>query len=63
MIPTPIAALAEKASEYRFFEELGGRSDEAMRRASRDMLRRDAAKLGFAPAEIDAAVDAALAGR
>lgn len=63
MIPTSAAALAEKAAEYRFFEELGGRSDEAMRSASRDMLRRDAAKLGFAPTEIEAAIDAALAGR
>jgi hypothetical protein len=53
--------LSAKASEYAFFESLGGRSDEAMRRASRDMLRRDARKLGFDPAEIEAAVDAAIA--
>lgn len=54
------ALLAEKASEYAFFESLGGHSAAAMRRASRDMLKRDAAKLGFAKNEIELAIDAAL---
>lgn len=52
--------LTAKANQYAFFESLGGHSDEAMRRASSDMLRRDAKKLGFAPTEIEAAVEAAI---
>lgn len=52
--------LATMATTYRQFEAMTG-FGEAGRRASRDMLRRDAVKLGFAPAEIDAAVDAAIA--
>ena len=54
------ALLAEKANEYAFFESLGGLSDAAMRRASRDMLKRDATKLGFPKSEIEPAIDAAL---
>jgi len=52
--------LAAKANEYAFFESLGGCSDDAMRRASRDMLRRDASKMGIPAGEIEAAVDAAI---
>lgn len=55
-----VVLLTAKANEYAFFESLGGRSDEAMRRASRDMLRRDASKLGIPASEIEAAVEAAI---
>lgn len=55
-----VILLTAKANEYAFFESLGGHSDEAMRRASRDMLRRDASKIGVPAGEIEAAVDAAI---
>jgi len=55
-----VVLLTAKANEYAFFESLGGRSEEAMRRASRDMLRRDASKIGIPAGEIEAAVEAAI---
>lgn len=58
---SPATQLATMAGTYLQFEQLtGGPSSGARRAATRDMLRRDARKLGIAPDEIEAAIEAAL---
>lgn len=55
--PTQLARLA---GLYREFEAVGGGPSAIKADVSRNALRRDAKKLGYADSEIDAAVDAAL---
>lgn len=58
--PTPAAELAEHAAEFLSFEQAYGGSQEAARLTTRHTLRDVAEELGFAPTEIEAAVEAAI---
>lgn len=61
ILPTPAVQLAEHAAEFLSFEQAYGGSQEAARLTTRHTLRDVAEVLGFAPTEIEAAVDAAIA--
>lgn len=56
-----VAQLAEHAAEFLSFEAAYGGSSEAARLTTRHTLADVAADLGFAPDEIGAAIDAAIA--
>jgi len=59
---TPAAILAAQARQMLQFEKDSPVSFEAARMTTRQMLREDAELLGIPETEIEAAVDAALAG-
>lgn len=57
---TPAAELAAHAAEFLSFEQAYGGSSEAARLTTLHTLRDVAEELGFSPAEIEAAVEAAI---
>lgn len=64
MIPTPAAELAEMAAECIAIERYSAfKPESAARKVTRGLLCDHARELGFPETEIEAAVDAALAGR